>query len=201
VRTEYDHGDEENEFLSVVEEETDKLGEMINETTDMARIEPGKPRIRPQKLVVADLIESTVKRMKSSLDDRPLEIIIQDDISMIHGDPEMLGLALRQLISNASKYSPPETSIEISVFGSNDSATVRVRDHGPGISPDEFESIFERFYRGKRAEESVAGTGMGLSIARDIINAHRGTIWVENAPGGGAQFSFSLPAFHESVRI
>jgi two-component system sensor histidine kinase KdpD len=201
VRTEYDHGDEENEFLAVVEEETDKLGEMINETTDMARIEPGKPRIRPQKLAVADLIKSTLKRTKSSLDDHPLEINIQDDISMINGDPEMLGLALRQLISNASKYSPPDTTIEISVFGSSDSATVRVRDHGPGISPDEFESIFERFYRGKRAEQSVAGTGMGLSIARDIINAHQGRIWVENAPDGGAQFSFSLPAFHESLRI
>jgi two-component system sensor histidine kinase KdpD len=196
VRTEYDHGDEEKEFLAIMEEETDRLGEMINETTDMARIEPGKPRIRRRELAVADLIESTLKRMRISPDHHPLAINIQSNISMVSGDPEMLGLALRQLIGNASKYSPPETTIEISAFGSNDSAIVQVRDHGPGIAPDELEVIFERFFRGKQAEESVAGTGMGLSIARDIINAHHGRIWVENVPGGGAQFSFSLPTFH-----
>jgi two-component system sensor histidine kinase KdpD len=200
VRSEYDHGDEESEFLAIVEEETDKLGEMINETTDMARIEPGNPRIRLRELAVGDLIESTLKRMKSSLDGRPLEINIQSNMSMINGDPEMLGLALRQLIGNASKYSPVETTIEILAFGSDDSAIVQVRDHGPGIASDEIQSIFERFYRGKQARESVAGTGMGLSIARDIINAHHGKIWVENIHGGGAQFSLRLPAFHGSQR-
>jgi two-component system sensor histidine kinase KdpD len=200
VRSEYDHGDEEGEFLAIVEEETDKLGEMINETTDMARIEPGNPRIRLRELAVADLIESALKRMKSSLDGRPVEINIQSNMSMINGDPEMLGLALRQLIGNASKYSPVETTIEILAFGSDDSAIVQVRDHGPGIASDEIESIFERFYRGKQAQESVAGTGMGLSIARDIINAHHGKIWVENIHGGGAQFSLRLPAFRGSQR-
>ena len=201
VRTEYDHGDEEKEFLAVVEEETDKLGEMINETTDIARIEPGKPRIRRRELAVAEVIDSALKRTRSSLDGHPLEVNIQSNLSMIQGDPEMLGLALRQLIGNASKYSPPETAIEITAFGSRDSATVQVRDHGPGIAPDEIESIFERFYRGRQAQDSVAGTGMGLSIARDIIHAHGGRIWVENAPGGGAQFSLKLPVSHASLNV
>jgi two-component system sensor histidine kinase KdpD len=201
VRTEFDHGDEEKEFLAVVEEETDKLGEMINETTDIARIEPGKPRIRRRELAVAEVIDSALKRMRSSLDGHPLEINIQSNLSMIQGDPEMLGLALRQLISNASKYSPPEAAIEVIAFGSRDSATIQVRDHGPGIAPDEIESIFERFYRGKEVQDSVAGTGMGLSIARDIIHAHGGRIWVENAPGGGAQFSLKLPVSNVSPHI
>jgi len=201
VRAEYDHGDDENEFLAVVEEETDKLGEMINETTDMARVEPGKLHIRYRALAVADLIKSALERMKSSLEDRTVEINIQKDMSIIHGDPELLGLALRQIISNASKYSPPDTIIEISAFGSNKQATVQVRDHGPGIASDELESIFERFYRGRQVQESVAGTGMGLSIARDIIHAHQGRIWVENASDGGARFSFELPALHENLPL
>ena len=109
----------------------------------------------------------------------------------------MIGLALRQVIGNASKYSPPESAIEIDASEANDYVIVRVRDHGPGIPLNEFDSIFERFYRGREANETVAGTGMGLSIARDIVNAHRGKLWVENAPEGGAQFSCKLPVFHE----
>jgi signal transduction histidine kinase len=109
----------------------------------------------------------------------------------------MIGLALRQLIGNAVKYSPPGSTIAISAIQTDDIVTVRVRDQGPGIPHNELESIFERFYRGSRTQDSVAGTGMGLSVARDIINAHQGRLWVENRREGGAQFSFSLPTLKE----
>jgi signal transduction histidine kinase len=109
----------------------------------------------------------------------------------------MIGLAIRQLLGNAVKYSPPETTIGISASQAGDTVTIAVRDHGPGIPPDELDAIFERFYRGKQTQESVAGTGMGLSIARDIVRAHDGKLRVQNTPEGGAQFSFTLPAFHE----
>jgi two-component system sensor histidine kinase KdpD len=197
VRSEYIHEPEEDDFLAVVEEETDRLGEMINETTDMARIEPGKPNIRRSKLPVPDLIHSSLHRMKTLLDGRPLKVQIQEDISPVDADPDMIGLALRQLLGNAVKYSPPETTIAISASQVGDTVTIAVRDHGTGIPPDELDAIFERFYRGKRTQESVAGTGMGLSIARDIVRAHHGKLRVQNTPEGGAQFSFTLPAFHE----
>jgi signal transduction histidine kinase len=109
----------------------------------------------------------------------------------------MIGLALRQLLGNAVKYSPPETTIGISASQIEGTVTIAVRDHGPGIPPDELDAIFERFYRGKKTHESVAGTGMGLSIARDIVRAHHGKLRIQNTPEGGAQFSFTLPAFHE----
>jgi signal transduction histidine kinase len=130
------------------------------------------------------------------LDGRSVELHIQEGISPVYADPEMLGLALRQLLGNGSKYSPPETPIELGASEANGVVTMWVRDHGPGVSPNEFESIFERFYRGKQAQASVAGTGMGLSIARDIVNAHLGKLWVNNALDGGAQFSFKVPVFH-----
>jgi two-component system sensor histidine kinase KdpD len=200
VRSEYSHEAEEDEFLAVVEEEADKLGEIINETTDMARIEPGNPRIRRRQVPVLSLIRPSIERMKTLLEGHTLAIQIQDNIAAVYADPEMMGLALRQLLGNAVKYSPPETAIAISASQAKDTVTIRVRDYGPGIPADELESVFERFYRGKNAQESVAGTGMGLSIARDIISAHQGRLWVENAPEGGAQFSFTLPVFSEERR-
>lgn len=200
ARSEYQHEAEEDEFLAVVEEEADKLGEMINETTDMARIEPGKARIRRCRLPVMDLVRSSLKRMKTLLEGRPVNLQIQDDISPVYADPDMMGLAFRQLLGNAVKYSPPETEITIAASQAGDTVTISVRDQGPGIPPDELESIFERFYRGRRTRESIAGTGMGLSIARDIINAHQGRLWVENALEGGARFFFTLPVFSEDRR-
>ena len=109
----------------------------------------------------------------------------------------MIGLALRQLLGNAVKYSPPGSTIAMSANQTDGTVTIRVRDQGPGIPQIELESIFERFYRGSRTQDSVAGTGMGLSVARDIIKAHQGRLWAENLPEGGAQFSFSLPIFSE----
>jgi two-component system sensor histidine kinase KdpD len=197
VRSEYSHEPEGDDFLAVVEEETDRLGEMINENTDMARIEPGKPQIRRRQVSVPDLDRSSLHRMKTLLDGRPPEVEIQEGISPVDADPDMIGLALRQLLGNAVKYSPPETTIGISASQTENTVTIGVRDHGPGIPPDELDAIFERFYRGKQAQQSVAGTGMGLSIARDIVRAHHGKLRVQNTSEGGAQFSFTVPAFPE----
>jgi len=197
VRSEYGHKPEEDDLLAVVEEEADKLGGMVDETVDLARIEPGKPRLRRCQLPIANLVQSSVDRMKSLLDGRPLEIQIQEGISSVNADRDMIGLALRQLLGNAVKYSPPGSTIAISANQTDGTITVRIRDQGSGIPQDELESIFERFYRGSRARDSVPGTGLGLSVARDIINAHQGRLWAENLPEGGAQFSFSLPVFGE----
>ena len=197
VRSEYEHEAEEDDLLAVVEEESDKLTGMIDETVAMARIEPGRARIRRRQLCIMNLIRSSADRLKSLLDGRPLEIQVQEGVSPVSADPDMIGLALRQLIGNAVKYSTPGSTIAISATQTESTVTVRVRDQGPGVPQNELESIFERFYRGSRTQDSVAGTGMGLSVARDIIKAHQGRLWAENLPEGGAQFSFSLPIFSE----
>lgn len=171
---------------------------MIDETVDMARISPGRPNIRLRQVSITDLTRSTIARMTSLLDGRPLEVQIQTGISSVNADPDMIGLALRQLVGNAVKYSPPGSTIWISANEGDGRVTVSVRDQGPGIPEDELESIFERFFRGRIAQESIPGTGMGLSIARDIIAAHQGRLWVENWCDGGAQFSFTLPILNRS---
>jgi len=201
VRTEYSHDEEENEFLTVIEEESDKLGEMINETTDMARIEPGNPRIRRRRTQVDALIRSATAHLKGLLGGRPLLIEIPQGIPEVEADPEMVELAIRQLIGNANKYSPPETAIEVRATYAGDLIEVQVRDYGIGVPDDEIESIFDRFYRGKRVKEGIAGTGMGLSIARDIVKAHGGSMWAANAAEGGASFFFTLPVVPPENRL
>jgi two-component system sensor histidine kinase KdpD len=193
VRTEYAHDEEEDEFLTVIEEESDKLGEMINETTDMARIEPGHPRIRRRRTHVSVLIRSAVQQLKNLLRGHTLSIDIPEGIPEVEADPEMVELAIRQLIGNAIKYSPPETGIEVRATCAENFIEVQVRDHGSGVPDDEIELIFGRFYRGKKVKEAIAGTGMGLSIARDIVKAHGGAMWAANAADGGGCFFFTLP--------
>ena len=127
-------------------------------------------------------------------------IDIPEGIPEVEADPEMVELAIRQLVGNAIKYSPPETVIEIQATCAEGFIEVRVRDHGPGVPNDEIELIFDRFYRGKKVKEAIAGTGMGLSIARDIARAHGGTMWAVNAPGGGGSFFFTLPAVLQEDR-
>src|ERR1035437_6698682 len=200
VRSAYQHQAEEDDLLAVVEEESDKLTGMIDETVAMARIEPGRARIQRRQFCIMNLIRSSIDRLKSLLDGRPLDIQIHEGIPPVSADPDMIGLALRQLIGNAVKYSPPGSPIAISAIQADDIVTVRIRDQGPGIPHNELESIFERFYRGSRTQDSVAGTGMGLSVARDIINAHQGRLWAENRAEGGAQFSFSLPILKEDQK-
>jgi two-component system sensor histidine kinase KdpD len=193
ARSEYRHDVEEEEFLTVAEEETDKLSEMVNEITDLARIEPGKLRIRQRPVQVEDLIHASLKRTKALEDGRLVDVQTPPGLPRVNVDPEMFRLALRQLVGNAIKFSPPETPIEITARAAEDAVMIQIRDHGPGIPPDERALIFDRFFRGKHVQNSVAGTGMGLSIARDIVSAHHGRIWVENNPQGGAIFSLTLP--------
>jgi two-component system sensor histidine kinase KdpD len=200
ARSEYRHEAEEDEFLAVVEEEADRLGEMVTEITDMARIEPGHPRLRRRQVSVPDLINVSLRRMKTLLDGRPLKVEVEAGIAPVHADPDMVGLALRQLLGNAIKYSPPETTVAISANQTDDVVTICVRDYGPGIPPDELDAIFQRFYRGKQTQDSIPGTGMGLSIARDIVIAHHGVLRVEETREGGAKFSFTLPVFDEVQR-
>ena len=193
VRSEYPHAPDEDDLLAVVEEESDKLTGMVNETIDMARIETGKVQLRLRSITVPNLVHFSMDRMSSLLDGTTTDIDVSEDMPPVMADPELVSLALRQLIGNAVKYSAPRSQIAIAAAQTNRMITISVSDDGPGIAPTEIEAIFERYYRGAGVQQSVAGTGMGLSIARDIVAAHGGKIWAENKPGSGARFSFTLP--------
>jgi two-component system, OmpR family, sensor histidine kinase KdpD len=194
IRSEFPHPPDEDDLLAVAEEESDKLNSVVNEYVDMARIEPGMSRVRRRTVAVSDFIQSSLSGLKSVLDGRFVEVRIPPHIPPLNVDPELASLAFRQLVSNAAKYSPPATRIEISAQESDALIVLRILDDGPGIPASELHAVFERFYRGSRDSKSIPGMGMGLTIARDIATAHGGSLKAENVLAHGAQFSLALPA-------
>jgi signal transduction histidine kinase len=100
---------------------------------------------------------------------------------------------LRQLLDNALKYASPSASIGISAERLDDNVIVHVSNDGPGIVPEELNSIFQKFYRGRDVRERIPGTGLGLTIAREIVATHGGKLTVSSQPGAGVRFSFTLP--------
>lgn len=159
----------------------------------MARIEAGKVQLNQQPVALGELIDGVLKSSASFLEDRPVELRLSEGLPTVIADRDLIGVVLRQLVNNAAKYSPPHTAIEIDVLAQDSNAVVAVSNLGPGIAEVEQARIFEKFYRAAETREQVPGTGMGLTIAREIMNAHKGQIWVESELGRGARFSISLP--------
>jgi len=130
-------------------------------------------------------------------DKRPLAgdhalILACDRQTSVKGDWTLLRIALSNLIDNALKYSPPKSSVEISVTCDGDNAVIRVSDRGPGISPEDQPHIFEKFYRSAKTSQ-VHGAGLGLFIVKRIVDLHDGNISIDSQPGAGATFTVELP--------
>jgi two-component system sensor histidine kinase MprB len=111
-----------------------------------------------------------------------------DEPALVHGEPERLGRAVRNLLDNAAKWSPPQGTVEVRVRG----GALSVRDHGPGIPPEDLPHVFERFYRARDAR-GRRGSGLGLAIVRQIADAHDARVSAVNAPGGGALVRIWFP--------
>jgi two-component system sensor histidine kinase KdpD len=191
-------GAAQNELRTVIEEEADRLDSLVNETIRMARIEAGdlELHIRPQG--VCDLITSALEKLKTLIEDREIKIQVPAKLPDVLADGELAGLTIRQLLTNALKYSNPESPIEIRACVKNSSMRISVRDYGPGIPDEERSRVFDRYYRMSENADRVPGTGLGLHIARNIVEAHGGEIGVESEPGQGCEFFFTLPIVEQS---
>jgi two-component system, OmpR family, sensor histidine kinase KdpD len=117
---------------------------------------------------------------------------VPGDLPLVEFDATLIERVLYNLIENASKYTPPGTVITIAAETMGDTLAVSVSDTGPGIPKGQEEAIFDKFTRGAR-ESATPGVGLGLAISRAIVAAHRGRIWADRAPEGGARFTFTLP--------
>lgn len=184
----------QQELVTVIEEETDRLDSLVTETIRMARIEAGDLRLDKSAETVGELIDSALAKLRILLEDREIKIEISPNMPKVLVDAELAGLTIRQLITNALKYSNPESPIRIRAWPEDHSVKVSVKDFGPGIPVIEQAHIFEPYYRGADSADRVPGTGIGLTVARDIVRAHGGEMWVESAPGQGSEFFFTLPA-------
>ncbi|HYK88260.1 MAG TPA: ATP-binding protein [Acidobacteriota bacterium] len=194
------HDDEEQELLSLANEETERLNRLVVEALEMARIDAGRlhPDRQPQKIDA--IVSAALLDLESILTDRTVEIRIPSDLPRAEVDFEFIQQVIKQVIDNAARYSPAGSPITVSAESSGEKIVVSVQDRGPGIDEQEQSRIFDKFFRGRGSEQLSPGTGLGLSIAKGIVEAHGGRIWVASRPGVGSVFSFSLPAFKGEAR-
>lgn len=181
------------ETLSLVEQETDRLQRRVQNLLSMSKMEAGDSLLNRDWVDLADVVASALESLRSIQGDRHVKLEFEDDLPFVQGDYDQLLIAVRNLTENAFLYSPPESPLEVSISTSLGQVRVRVRDFGAGLMPDEFERIFDKFYRGRSARR-IPGTGLGLPICRGIAEAHGGRLWAEHAPGGGVAFVLSVPA-------
>ncbi len=179
------------ETLVLVEEETDRLQRRVSNLLSMAQMEAGgAPRL--DWVDIRDVVSAAVESLRSIRGNRVIQLDLPPDLPLIRADYDQLEIAIRNLVENAFNYSPVELPVQISAAVGMGVVHLRVRDFGGGLMPDEFERVFDKFYRGRSARR-IPGTGIGLPICRVIAEAHGGRIWAEHVPGGGVQFVLSLP--------
>ena len=172
---------------------------MINEYLDIARLESGTQRARFNAVDVATLMDQTLLILEPLAKQKKIKLIraFMPDPPSISADSEMLGRALTNILANAIKYSPEKTAIKVGIQDEDGALMLTVADSGYGISSDQLPHIFEKFYRIPNPHATdVPGTGLGLSMAREIVDLHGGRIAVESERGVGSTFTITLPHNH-----
>ena len=179
------------ELLSIIDQESTRLQASITEAIELARIESHELHLAPEMTDIAKLVEMAVMEGRDeNLSRYTLEIPAGLEVLI---DPDLFRRALLQILENARKYAPPGSPIVVRAQRDVGGTTIAVLDRGSGISSDEMERIFDKFYRGRKGRQKTEGTGMGLAIAKAIVTAHQGRIYAENRAGGGAAIIIRLP--------
>ncbi len=186
-------GEQRVELLVIINEECDRLNRLVGEAAEMAHLEAGDVKLQVEALRVMDLISAALDVCKGILGTRPIRIDIKNPDLRIRADLTRAREVLVHLVENANLYSSADHPITISADEKDDFVVFSVADHGPGIGDAELALIFDKFYRGNDQRYRVQGTGMGLPIAKAIVEAHGGTIGVISQLGQGSVFSFTLP--------
>lgn len=187
------------EMLRVIDEESDRLDRFVEGLTKLARIDAGEMHLHRQWTQIDEIITMALKRAEPRTQTHQMEVWIEDELPSIKVDEQAIAEVIYTLVDNAAKYSPPGSPIRIRTAAGTDSTLqLSVEDHGPGLRAEIRERVFEKFFRAMRdgdaGDRRLSGTGMGLAIARGIIDAHGGKIWVEDGSDGtGAKFIVALP--------
>ncbi len=181
--------------LESINREAIRLSQMINDFLDLARLETGRARLEKESVNLHELTEEVVEQLYPQVHEKSITISLNviDDIPNFQGDCNRLKQVILNLVDNAIKYNRQGGKVDVTLACNKVRVQLSVRNTGAGIAPDELDLVFDKFYRVQNDEQDVRGTGLGLPIAKKIIEAHRGDIWVESELGIGSNFAFSLP--------
>ena len=182
------------DFLSRIDDEVERLTQIVAELTELSRIETGQAELRLEPVNLNLLIEEVTTQLSTQAERQQLivERKLAVDTRPVQADKERIRQTIINLVHNAIKFTDPGGKITIATQVRSDSVIVDISDTGIGISKSDLPHVFERFYKGDRAR-SGGGTGMGLAIAKHVVEAHGGSIWVQSEEGKGSTFSLSLP--------
>jgi two-component system sensor histidine kinase KdpD len=200
--------EQRKELLTVIDEECDRINRLVSEALEIARLESGEMKLNLASHSIGDLMSAALADCRSVTSNREICLDVKHLDSRLLVDLSLAKRVLVQLVTNAQLYSSPGKPIRITTKQCDKFHDISVADQGPGIEEEEIEHIFDKFYRGKNVRYRVPDTGMGLPIAKMIVEAHGGTIRVANCAGRGSVFTFSLPAkrdghtkhFHRNMR-
>jgi two-component system sensor histidine kinase KdpD len=179
------------EYTKEIHIAAERLNRLVENLLDMTRLESGRIQPKLDWCDIRDLINVTVKGLEQELTDHPVTVNIPDTMPLMKADFGLLEQALTNLIHNASQHTPAGTLLFIDAWIENYECVITVSDNGPGLPEEDLEKVFEKFYRVRGAR--TGGTGLGLTITKGFIEAHRGTITVKNRPQGGAEFTIRIP--------
>ncbi len=180
--------------LEMISSGTRRMERMIADLLDVSRIEARTLSLVKSIVDLPSLVQDVVARSEELTKGHPVKVFAHGEIPQLEADPDRIDQILTNLLSNAGKYSYPDTEIAVEVEPRPGEVTVSVTNLGPGVLPEDREKLFTRFHRTRQAqEEKVPGLGLGLYIAKGLVDAHGGRIWVESEPGKYATFRFTLP--------
>ena len=191
------NADETRELFQIIDEQSDRLRDLVDNLLDMTRIEAGKLAVQPEPMDVRDAVREAVTLFSQSGQPHEVRVDVNGTLPPVHGDRRRATQVLSNLLSNAARFSPGEKPIAVQAKVVGQMVTVSVSDEGRGIAPEKIPHLFKKFSQVHEGE-GFPGSGLGLAICKGIVEAHGGRIWAESAGlGKGATFTFTLPVSHE----
>jgi two-component system, OmpR family, sensor histidine kinase KdpD len=184
---------QQEDLFSVINQESDRLNRLIGEAGEVAQLDSHQLQFSLEEHQIREAIDAAIQNSQLNLRQHPVQVTVPANLPPVRMDLGRIAEVLTQLLDNAGKYSPAGTPVHITAELQNSMVITSVADHGPGIDFMEQEMIFEKFYRGRNQRMLIQGTGMGLPIAKAVVEMHGGKIGVTSQPGHGSVFYFSLP--------
>jgi len=189
--------EQQKDFLLIVFKQTRHLKDLIESMLDFSRMETGRLDLHPEPLLLDEIIKEVIADMQPQITEKEISVSVcaEQNLPKVYADRIRIGRAFSNIFGNAIKFMPRGRNITVDVKGQRGFLVVSVTDEGIGLAKENIERIFERFFQVDSAmTKMVGGAGMGLAIAKEIVQKHGGTIWAESeGVGKGSKFTFTIP--------